>query len=188
MTNPPASAMRENILRIARRMLQTRSFLGFSFQDIADEVGIRKASLYHHFASKEALGVALLNQALQQFEHWQQQQQALEPQAKLQAFFSMYRDDLRAGSRVCPAGAFVAGWECTGSELQTAVKAIRDAQITWLRACLNELAPQTSSERQHQQALFIFASCQGALLAARVSGDVAEFDLIKNQLIEIVLT
>ena len=30
-------------------------FHGFSFQDVADEVGIRKASLYHYFASKMML-------------------------------------------------------------------------------------------------------------------------------------
>ena len=34
--------------------MQTRSFHGFSFQDIADEIGVRKASLYHHFDSKDA--------------------------------------------------------------------------------------------------------------------------------------
>ncbi|MEZ5706577.1 MAG: TetR/AcrR family transcriptional regulator [Burkholderiaceae bacterium] len=41
----------------------TRSYLGLNFQTLADQVGIRKASLYHHFASKEALGVALVDEA-----------------------------------------------------------------------------------------------------------------------------
>ena len=40
---------RTKILDSAQRLIQTRSFQGFSFRDIADEVGIRKASLYHHF-------------------------------------------------------------------------------------------------------------------------------------------
>ena len=51
---------RERILDSAQRLTQTRSFHGFSFQDIADEVGIRKASLYHHFDSKDDVAVAML--------------------------------------------------------------------------------------------------------------------------------
>jgi TetR/AcrR family transcriptional regulator, transcriptional repressor for nem operon len=61
---------REQIVRVARNLIQTRSYLGFSFQDIADEIGIRKPSLYHHFASKEALGVEVLRQATRSFEFW----------------------------------------------------------------------------------------------------------------------
>lgn len=187
MINSPSQAMREQILSVARRLLQTRSFLGFSFQAIADEVGIRKASLYHHFASKEALGLALLSQALQQFDQWQIEQHRLEPQAKLHAFFSMYRNGLQAGSRVCPAAAFVPGWECVSNELKTAVQAIRDTQIAWLKATLGAITPHTAPEKLQQQAQLIFASCQGGLLAARISSDVGEFEAIQAQLLELLL-
>ena len=51
---------RDKILNSAQRLIQTRSFHGFSFQDIADEVGIRKASLYHYFASKDDVALAVL--------------------------------------------------------------------------------------------------------------------------------
>ena len=54
---------RERILDSARRLLQTRSYAGFSFQDVADEVGIRKASIYSHFASKDELVTAALETA-----------------------------------------------------------------------------------------------------------------------------
>ena len=54
---------RTKILDSAQRLIQTRSFHGFSFQDIADEVGIRKASLYHHFDSKDAVALAVLERA-----------------------------------------------------------------------------------------------------------------------------
>ena len=37
-------------------MVQARGYNGFSYADIADMVGIRKASVYHHFAGKGDLG------------------------------------------------------------------------------------------------------------------------------------
>jgi TetR/AcrR family transcriptional repressor of nem operon len=54
---------REKILNSAQGLIQTRSFHGFSFQDVADEVGIRKASLYHYFASKDEVALAVLKRA-----------------------------------------------------------------------------------------------------------------------------
>src|SRR4026207_1976617 len=51
-------ATREKILDAAQDLIQTRSFHGFSFQDIADRVGVRKPSLYHYFDSKDAIALA----------------------------------------------------------------------------------------------------------------------------------
>ena len=52
--------MKEQILTSAQRLVQQRGFNGFSYADIAAEVGIRKASLHHHFATKTDLALALI--------------------------------------------------------------------------------------------------------------------------------
>ena len=48
------------ILDVAERLAQTRGFNGFSYADIAAEVGITKAALHYHFATKAGLGQALI--------------------------------------------------------------------------------------------------------------------------------
>lgn len=50
---PPSS--RERIVATARDLFIERGYPGVSMQQIADASGLRKASLYHHFKSKEAL-------------------------------------------------------------------------------------------------------------------------------------
>ncbi|HET9658881.1 MAG TPA: TetR/AcrR family transcriptional regulator [Thermomicrobiales bacterium] len=50
---PPTS--RQRIVDIARRLFIDEGYLGVSMQQIADIAGLRKASLYHHFRSKESL-------------------------------------------------------------------------------------------------------------------------------------
>jgi len=169
---------REQILQVARELIQTRSYLGFSFQDVADQVGIRKASLYHHFPTKEALGVEVLRTATQAFKDWTAAKPRT-PQAALEAYFRMYRNGLRAGESVCPAGALAPGWDCIDEELRGAVRDLRATQILWLSGVLGGLAP---GGRAAASAAYVFAVCQGALLAARMTGRVEDFDEAIEQL------
>ena len=163
---------RERILRVALELIRTRSYLGFSFQDVAEQIGIRKASLYHHFPTKEALGIEVLERATEWFKVWAERTPAT-PQKKLGAYVRMFRDTLQAGSAVCPAGAFAPGWDCIEVDLQKAVRALRSTHIAWLTDVLTELgSPKQARQRANQ----LFALCQGALLASRMTGDPADFD------------
>jgi AcrR family transcriptional regulator len=50
----------ERILDVAEALGQTRGFNGFSYADIAVQLGVTKASLHYHFPSKSDLGRALV--------------------------------------------------------------------------------------------------------------------------------
>ena len=52
------STTAEDILDRAEALIQTRGYSAFSYQDISDTLGIRKASIHYHFPSKTDLGVA----------------------------------------------------------------------------------------------------------------------------------
>lgn len=167
----------------ARDLIQTRSYLGFSFQDVANKVGIRKASLYHHFPTKEALGVEVLRASNQGFRTWA----ALKvrtPRESLDAYFRMYRNNLHAGEGVCPTGALAPGWDCINDDLRQAVRELRGTQILWLTGVLGALlaAAGKSSAPVGALAAYIFAACQGALLSARMTGRVEDFDEAVEQL------
>lgn len=57
---------RDSILDEATRLFAERGYEGASMADLAERVGLRKASLFHHFASKEELRVAVLNRLVQE--------------------------------------------------------------------------------------------------------------------------
>ena len=50
---------REAILAAARRTAQAHGYGGLNFRDIGAEVGIKAASIYHHFPGKAELGAAV---------------------------------------------------------------------------------------------------------------------------------
>ena len=55
---------RDDILKASARIFSQQGFHAASMQDIADAVSLQKASLYHHFPSKQDILVALLDRAL----------------------------------------------------------------------------------------------------------------------------
>src|SRR5207237_1018106 len=59
----------QRILDVAERLVQTQGFNGFSYADISAELDITKASLHYHFATKAALGSALITRYCAEFRH-----------------------------------------------------------------------------------------------------------------------
>ena len=57
---------RQRILAVARSLFMTRGYRAVSTREIAEAVGVTQPALYHHFAGKEELYVAVLEEELAQ--------------------------------------------------------------------------------------------------------------------------
>src|SRR5690606_25474982 len=64
MHNPDT---RSALLSEAEALIRTRGYAAFSYADLSERVGIRKASIHHHFPTKEALGIAVIDTYLERF-------------------------------------------------------------------------------------------------------------------------
>jgi TetR/AcrR family transcriptional repressor of nem operon len=71
------------LLTEAEVLLRTRGYAAFSYADLSMRVGIRKASIHHHFATKEELGSVLIDNYLVRFEDALQAILAEESKAKI---------------------------------------------------------------------------------------------------------
>lgn len=58
---------KEEILDVATRLFAERGYDGTSMNDVAAMVGMRKASLFYHFATKDVLYEAVVDRALTRF-------------------------------------------------------------------------------------------------------------------------
>ena len=174
-------ATKQRILDSATRLLQSRSYAGFSFQDVADEVGIRKASIYSHFPSKEALARAVLENALRLFEHEMVDQEQRSAKAQLEHVLALFRRGSAGGERMSPDGSFAALWSSTSPGLQAVVLEFTKFQLDLIEGIvkqgraegsftLNELTPG-------QQAALIMSNIQGALLMTRITGKSRILDI-----------
>ena len=100
---------KQQILATAAEILEHKSFAAFSYQDLAERLGIRKASIHHHFASKDELGIALLRffQARGDALMAEIVGNARSPGEALKTIFATCEHVLFDGeAKVCPSAAF----------------------------------------------------------------------------------
>ncbi|MDP5799756.1 TetR/AcrR family transcriptional regulator [Pseudomonas aeruginosa] len=58
---------RSELLTSAESMLRTKGYAAFSYADLAEAIGIKKASIHHHFPTKETLGITIVESNLFRF-------------------------------------------------------------------------------------------------------------------------
>lgn len=65
MVNQVPSNARERVLIAAETLFRQRGYNSVTMRDIAEEVGIRQASLYYHFPTKEQLFITVTEQVFE---------------------------------------------------------------------------------------------------------------------------
>jgi TetR/AcrR family transcriptional repressor of nem operon len=178
-----AAETRERILHLAKDILLRRSFHSFSYQDLADGIGIRKASIHYHFPSKEDLGVALIERigaAMQRFAVELSESQR-PPEDRLAAFFRVMRGLLDEGDKICVFGVLGAEFNALPPRMQTAYAQLLESQHKWLARVLErgrERGVFTFAGTPEEEALMVGSTVQGALQIARASRHPERFDAV----------
>jgi len=126
------STMRSKILDNAQELVQTLGYDGFSFSDIAARVGIRKASIHHHFPTKKDLGVRLVERFRADCgARLVEAASDPAPIRRLLGYVELFRGTLLAG-RMCLCGILAAGFGNLPDSLRSEVMAALDEQEEWL--------------------------------------------------------
>lgn len=176
----------EQILSCARTLIVAGGYNGFSYADIADVVGIRKASIHHHFPNKVDLVRALVVQHRQATEEGiaKLQQAIADPVEQLRAYVQYWAkciEDMSAPFCVC---ALLAGeLPILPEEVAVEVRSYFRFLSAWMASVLERgmqhgtiqrmYAPQTEAE-------IFMATIHGAMLSARAYGDATTFGTIAN--------
>jgi TetR/AcrR family transcriptional regulator, transcriptional repressor for nem operon len=167
------------ILDAAERLVQVRGFNGFSYADVAAELGITKAALHYHFAGKSELGEALITRYAARFAEALAKiaTRPSDARAKLDAYAKLYADVLR-DERMCLCGMLAAEYQTLPKRMQEAVIEFFDDNEAWLRGILEQGQREGTlrfSGSPAEAARMIVSGLEGAMLVARSYGEVARF-------------
>ena len=180
--NGPAGETRrqDEILNIADALIQTRGFSAFSYQDIADRLGIRKASIHYYFPSKAGLGGAALDRYAQRHSAMLDaldSDNSLSPRARVEAYMRAMLELAETTDRVCLAGALAAELMALPAALRDKVDRFFQTQQAWLAKTIAQAQAGggvAADAAPDQVARLVFSALQGALLIGRTTGDLQQ--------------
>jgi len=187
MESPSATA--DEILACTRKLIVTGGYNGFSYADIAERVGIRKASIHHHFPAKAdlvrtlvaryreeaAAGMAKLDRA------------APDPVEQLRCYIGYWETCIADGTApLCVCALLASELPALPEEVAREVQAHFRALSAWLAAVLERGARQgllRLTGTPHAEGEALMATVHGAMLSARAYGDPKAFGLVTGPLL-----
>ncbi len=175
-----AASAREMILSEARQIAQAHGYNGMNFRELADRVGIKPASIYHHFASKADLGAAVAKR------YWEDVAANLDaihaeeddPKASLRRYPEVFRRSLESENRLCLCSFMSAEYDDLPEPVMKEVQTFTDVNVAWLSRMLVLAGIVGSNDAAETRARAIFASIAGAQLLARSRSDITLFDTL----------
>lgn len=171
--------MREKLLDAAEGLVQSRGLNGVTFQDLADAVGLRKPSVFHHIRNKEELASALIERC--NSKHGPQYARVVESDLsapeKLRRVAEIFEEGLKNG-RPCLLAAIGSGVESLSA---SSTQALREAA----NGAIGRFAEIFIQGRQEDSLTFegsptdaatsFFAMLQGLQTLCRAKGDTRAF-------------
>ena len=179
MKNQAGTNSSDKILAAATKIAQAHGYGGLNIRNLAADVGIKAASIYHHFPSKADLAAAVAKR------YWEDSAAGLErlwtessdPLYCLRQYPNTFRQSLENGNRMCLCSFMAAEFDDLPEAVKKEVQTFADVNVAWLGKVLSAAAVVTSEESE-RRARAIFAAVAGAQLVARSRSDLSLFDAL----------
>lgn len=179
MKSVPTTSSSDKILAEATKIAQSHGYGGLNVRSLAEQVGIKASSLYHHFPSKADLAAAVAKR------YWEDAAARLEalssetqdPLKSLRRFPETFRRSLENDNRMCLGSFLAAEYDDLPDVVKKEVQTFADVNVAWLEKALVEARVAHADDAQ-KRARAIFAAVGGAQLMARGRSDIALFDAL----------
>jgi len=166
------SDVKAAIMDAAERRIQQGGFGGFSFREIAADVGIKSSSVHYHFPTKDDLAAAVIRR-------WAEYTSELidkeleKDQDPVRVWTKAFRGTAFSEARMCPCTVLGAGSQDLPGQVAKEVKG-------FFKMCQEKLVAEGLSP---SQAAEVLSTITGALVVANALGDTAEYDRATRNLL-----
>lgn len=171
--------MRDKILDAAESLVQSRGLNAVTFQDLADAVGLRKPSLFHHVKNKEELTLALIERC--STKHGPKYEAIVEKDtlapAKLREIAKLFEDGVKQ-ERPCLLAALEGGMDSLSDTAVNALGKAAEGAIGRFERVFaqgrKEGSLEFSGDTKHA-AMAFYAMLQGLQSLCRAKGEFRTF-------------
>ncbi|MBL1292925.1 MAG: TetR/AcrR family transcriptional regulator [Thiotrichales bacterium] len=167
----------ERILDVTQELIQSRGYSAISFNDIAEKVGIKKPSIMHHYPSKAALGVAVVDRYRKTFVSMFDDilsERKLPAKKILDIYFSLYLNLGENKEKVCLCGALAGEYRALPETLRDEITRFFDDSKKWLVTILElgkDAAEFGFDGEPEVVASLVLDTLQGSLMISRATSN-----------------
>ena len=180
------------ILDVAQELIQLRGYNGFSFGDIAGQIGIKAAAIHYHFPTKADLGLALmkryrgrLHASLEKID-----EQAAGPRKKLERYVLLFHATMRPDHRMCMCGMLATEMTTLSGPMRDEVRAFFEDNEAWIARVLGEGRKSRTFDFEGSPAAaarILYSTLQGVMISARVFEDAGRLAPAARWLLDAVM-
>ena len=177
------------ILHVTREVMMERGYNGFSFRDVAAEVGIKSSSIHYHFPTKAELAEA----AARDYREWCTRAladlSAPDAPGMLSAYGDLFVAMLKHKGRVCMGGVLATDAMTLPPEVKVEVERFFLGHYEWLSTVLQtgqksgEIRPDIDPDAFAET---LVSSLEGAMIVSRATGKPEHLSKTIDQLIHLV--
>lgn len=169
------------LLDSAEAIARQRGFNGFSYADLAAAVGIRKASIHHHFPTKAVLGQAMMERYRHAFGDAlaEIKRSANSAADRLRSYIELYRNALQGGKTICLCVALSSDRSSLDDATLAEISQFHSASLAWLENLFDDARLDGSIRNvanSKQEAAQCLALVEGAQLMAHARADAEPFN------------
>ena len=158
--------MRETILDAAERRARNGGYNGFSFRDLANDVGIKSASVHYYFPTKEDLGEVLAQRYLERISDRLGSPTNLSARTAVRRLGDIFIEANETDNQMCLCGVLAAESGNLPPRVAAKASAFFKFMHNWLEKALRSADEAPRPEE-------IVAALEGGLLTARITRDPA---------------
>ncbi|MBK0166812.1 TetR/AcrR family transcriptional regulator [Klebsiella sp. S69] len=172
---------RQSLINSAEYMLRSRGYAAFSYADLEKMVGIRKASIHHHFPKKEDLGAIIVETYIERSIIDFRKIECEYPDAfgRLSAFAALFKAAMSEGMLpLC--GALAAEMAVLPDKMQKLTRKYLHIQLEWLEKTIEKGIADGELFREgdtRQKAFQILSLMEGSSFIRWAINDGTEIDL-----------
>ncbi|MCH8622190.1 TetR/AcrR family transcriptional regulator [Undibacterium sp. TS12] len=166
------SASAERVVDAAEGLIQERGYNGFSYDDVASLIGIKKPSIHHHFATKSELAAVVAQRYTHRFREQLlriEGQYAHAPE-RLAAYTELFEATYIRDQKLCVCGMLGAEANSLPELVVNEVDGFFAANITWLSAVIAAGQQQGQIDKAQSAgeiAQALLCAMEGAMIVGR---------------------
>lgn len=167
---------KEALLKAAEHKVRLGGYDNFSFRELANEVGIKSASVHYHFPTKADLGAELAHKYTNAFLAALGDPEVIKARGEnpIDVYTGIFRHALLIDNQMCLCGLLGAQNEILPEKIRIEIKRFFNENLMWLKTAHKE----NGENNPEQAAIVTISLLEGAMMISKATNDNKHFEMV----------